>query len=160
MRMRTHDAGPRYQCAAKGCYNGISAAQADEAIRDFIFTTLDRDAWNALRHSGRGYDPSVIDDYKNRLRKITNLYAAGDMDDDEYESGRAVINEQLRKAQESEYVDLPDIDDVRKDWDDRLSLDGKRLVINAWIARMEIAPWVRGIEPHERITVDRHKKER
>lgn len=156
MRMRTHDAGPRYQCTQRGCYNGISAAQADAAVRDFIFATLDRDAWKAMRNAGRGYDPSVIADYENRLRKITALYAAGEMSDDEYETGRGVIRDAMRKAQESEFLALPDVDDVQRDWD-TLPLDGKRLVINAWIASMHVDPYVQGEAPDSRIHIRRHK---
>lgn len=133
------------------------ATHADAAVRDFIFATLDRKAWDTMRNAGRGYDPEVIAGYENRLRKITALYAAGDMSDDEYETGRNVVREQLAKAQDSEFVTLPDVADVQADWD-TMPLDGKRLVINAWIESVHVATWVRGEEPHTRLAIMRHKQ--
>lgn len=165
MRMRTHYKGPRYGCTAAKCYNSIAVTQADAAVTDFVFASLDAGTWDALRHSGRGFDPAVVDGYKARLRKLTAMYAAGAMEDDEYETGREVINDQLRKAQETEYMELPDIADVRADWDRThddgtpiVDVDGKRLVISACLAhmrigRMMVGAWSRGMAAHERIAM-------
>lgn len=150
MRSRTHAKGPRYKCAK--CNNAINAREAETAISDYLFANVDRDAWNAMRNAGRTFDPAVMEGFQKRLRTITAIYSAGDMDEDEYATGRAIIMEQIGKAEDSEPINLPAIDDVEAEWP-TMDIDGKRLVINAAIRSITVDAWERGGEPRDRIRI-------
>jgi DNA invertase Pin-like site-specific DNA recombinase len=127
--------GPRYMCK---CYNSMPVTQVDEMVKDFLFD-LDDGAWDGVRSQGRAYDPEIIKDYESRLATLTTMYAnpANRMSDAEYQSGRTAILDAMTKLESTEFVELPNIAGIKEGWDS-LDVDGKRLVVSAFIESITI----------------------
>lgn len=151
MHSRTHYKGPRYAC--KDCGQSIVMTQADDAVGDFI-TLTDRAAWQTLRMSGRGYDPAVVKAIEDEQAEIAAMHSDGVITLAQFKIMNQGLTERLAAATNDEPVELPDVDDIAAAWG-TLTVEAKRLVINAMCERIVCAPTHGAFrEGRERITVD------
>lgn len=152
-RMRTKSAGAkrdrrRYVC--RECSTSIDMTEADKIVGKAIVRKLDRKSWQALQMAGRTAAPEVTERIKSQQERLALKLKAKEIEFDEWCMLRDILNEQVAEAATRQSVELPNVEDVAKEWPTML-MDDKRMIATAAIGSLRITPAQPNVPTHERI---------
>ena len=140
MHVRPHRDGPRFMCTR--CNSSLHVAVTQDFVVSELLANVNREAWQALREQGHGYNPSLVDDIAAERATLNEMKDLGEITITEWRARIQANNARLERAHDAKPVDLPAVDDLHKAWPS-LSLEDQRLVVRALVASVRITPWHR-----------------
>jgi len=126
----------RLLCADTTCATGIGYDALEEAVAAAVLDLLDGGTWDALRSAGTA-EPSAAE---ARLTRMWEMVLDGLIEPEEYAEAKARWVDEVAATDTA--TDLPDVGDVRAEWDD-LTPQERHLIYRAAITSLTIAPATR-----------------
>lgn len=132
LRSKSHPKGQRYEC--RQCQRiSIRADVLDDHVAQSLLDVVDEAAWSAARKAGLA--PAInTDEMAARMRKLTVMYAAGEIDEATLEEARDEQRKAIAAATE-EVTELPDVENLHASWP-TMTPDQKLLGVSAFVDRV------------------------